>query len=149
LNRGHSVCPISWTKVPRARRTDRASFSAWGASYGLVTAGVKVAVDLEPGDGRAGDDDRIRRDVESVFGSQFSDVLVGSDRTTQLLGLDGDDVITGGIAAELLSGGWGNDRIDARDGAADSVDCGGQALDRAAVDLGAEASVTRCAEVVG
>jgi Ca2+-binding RTX toxin-like protein len=119
------------------------------ASYGLANAGVNVAVDLEPGDGRSGDDDQILRDVESVFGSQFSDVLVGSHRTTQLLGLDGDDVITGGIAAELLSGGWGNDRIDARDGVADDVDCGGQMFDRAAVDLGAEASVTRCAEIVG
>ena len=118
------------------------------ASYGHATTGVHVAVDLEAGDGRPGDDDRIFRDVENVLGSQFADVLVGSHRTVQLSGLDGNDQITGGIAEELLSGGWGADRIDARDGAPDTVDCGGQPLDRAAVDIGAEASIIGCAEIV-
>ena len=117
------------------------------ANYGFATAGVDVRVDLEAGDGRAGDDDRIRRDVESVLGSQFADVLAGSPRTTQLTGLDGDDEITGGTGEELLSGGPGDDRIDARDGAPDAVDCGGQTLDRAAVDIDAEASITGCAQI--
>ena len=116
------------------------------ANYFFATAGVQVSVDLEDGDGRPGDDDRIRRDVETVFGSQFDDVLSGSHRTEQLAGFDGDDLITGGSAAEVLSGGPGNDRIDARDGAPDTVDCGGQLLDRAAVDA-AEASITGCAEI--
>ena len=119
------------------------------ASYGLATTGVRVAVDLETGDGRPGDDDHIFRDVENVLGSQFDDILIGSHRTALLSGLDGNDRITGGIAEEVLSGGWGTDMIDARDGAPDSIDCGGQALDRAVVDIGAEASITRCAEVVG
>jgi Ca2+-binding RTX toxin-like protein len=117
------------------------------ASYGRATTGVHVAVDLEAGDGRPGDDDRIFRDVENVFGSQFDDVLIGSYRTAQLSGLDGSDQITGGSAEELLSGGWGSDRIDARDGGPDTVDCGGQLFDKAAVDIGGEASVIRCAEV--
>ena len=116
------------------------------ANYGFATAGVDVRVDLEAGDGRPGDDDRIRRNVESVLGSQFADVLGGSPRTVQLAGLDGDDEITGGTGEELLSGGPGNDRIDARDGAPDAVDCGGQALDWAAVDVDAEASITGCAQ---
>jgi hypothetical protein len=119
------------------------------ANYGFATAGVNVSVDLEAGDGRPGDDDRIRRDVESVFGSQFADVLAGSPHTQQLLGLQGDDHITGGSGEELLSGGRGNDRIDARDGAPDIVDCGGQPFfDWAAVDIDAEASITGCAEIV-
>ena len=118
------------------------------ANYFFSTAGVQVAVDREAGDGRPGDEDRIRRDVESVLGSQFADVLAGSTRTERLAGLDGDDQITGGTAAEMLSGGSGNDRINARDGAPDTVDCGGQALDWAAVDLDAEASITGCAEIV-
>ncbi len=119
------------------------------ANYGFATAGVDVSVGLEARDGRPGDDDHIRRDVESVLGSQFDDVLAGSPRTVQLAGLEGDDEITGGSGAELLSGGRGNDRIDARDGAPDTVDCGGQTLDWAAVDLDAEASITGCAEIVG
>ena len=118
------------------------------ANYGFATAGVHVSVDLEAGDGRPGDDDLIRRDVESVLGSQFADVLTGSHRTVQLHGLDGDDEITGGTGEELLFGGPGNDRIDARDGAPDAVDCGGWLLDWAAVDLDAEASITGCAEIV-
>jgi Ca2+-binding RTX toxin-like protein len=117
------------------------------ANYGFATAGVHVSVDLEAGDGRPGDEDRIRRDVESVLSSQFDDVLAGSPRTTQLAGLDGDDQITGGTGAEVLSGGPGNDRIDARDGAPDTVDCGGQALDRAAVDIDTEAFITGCAQI--
>jgi Ca2+-binding RTX toxin-like protein len=118
------------------------------ANYGFSTAGVRVSVDLEAGDGRPGDADRIRRDVEAVLGSQFADVLAGSSRTVQLAGLDGHDQITGGTGEELLSGGPGNDRIDARDGTPDTVDCGGQALDWAAVDIDAEASISGCAEIV-
>jgi Ca2+-binding RTX toxin-like protein len=117
------------------------------ANYGFATAGVHVSVDLEEGDGRPGDADRIRRDVESVLGSQLADVLAGSPRTVQLAGLDGDDQITGGTGAEVLSGGPGNDRIDARDGTPDTVDCGGQALDRVVADLAAEASITGCAQI--
>ena len=117
------------------------------ANYGFATEGVNVAVDLESGDGRPGDDDQILRDVESVFGSQHADVLSGRHRTLQLLGQDGDDQITGGTAEELLSGGDGNDRIDARDDMLDTVDCGGWLLDFAATDP-AEAAVTGCAEVV-
>jgi len=118
------------------------------ANYFYATAGVDVAVDVEGGDGRPGDEDRIRRGVESVVGSQFADVLAGSARTIRLAGSDGDDQITGGSGPEELFGGDGNDRIDARDGAPDTIDCGGWALDRAVVDLDAEASITSCAEIV-
>jgi Ca2+-binding RTX toxin-like protein len=115
------------------------------ANYFFATAGVRVSVDLEAGDGRPGDDDRIRRDVESIIGSEFADVLVGSPRTTALRGSDGDDDITGGSGPELLSGDRGNDRIEARDGTPDTVDCGGFLLDRAAVDVAD--TVIGCAEV--
>jgi Ca2+-binding RTX toxin-like protein len=114
------------------------------ANYFYATAGVDVSVDVEHGDGRPGDDDRVLGDVESVIGSNFDDVLTGSDRTLKLSGSDGDDVITGGSAAETLLGGPGNDRIEARDGAADTIDCGGWLLDRATIDVDAEASVKGC-----
>jgi Ca2+-binding RTX toxin-like protein len=115
-------------------------------NYFYATEGVNVSVDLEGGDGRPGDDDRIHRDVESVIGSTFGDVLTGSPRTVQLSGQDGDDLITGGTGAEVLMGGGGNDRIEARDGAADSVDCGHQ-TDSALVDQDAEGSITGCETV--
>jgi len=118
------------------------------ANYFFATAGVGVGVDDEAGDGRPGDDDRIRTTVEAVFGSAFDDVLAGDRHTLELAGFDGDDRLTGGSGEELLSGGDGNDRIDARDGALDTIDCGGQLLDSAAVDAGGEASIARCTEVV-
>jgi hypothetical protein len=117
------------------------------ASYFYASAGVHVTVGGEGGDGRPGDYDRIRRNVESVVGSAFADVLVGDDLTTRLSGSDGDDLISGGSGPEELFGAEGNDLIDARDGAGDTIDCGGQLLDRAIVDIGAEASIARCAEV--
>jgi Ca2+-binding RTX toxin-like protein len=118
------------------------------ANYFFATAGVRVSVDLSAGDGRPGDDDRIRRNVETVLGSAFADVLAGGPRAEHLAGLDGDDQIAGGAGEDVLSGGSGNDRIDARDGEPDAVDCGGWALDWAAVDIDAEASITGCAQVV-
>ena len=117
------------------------------ANYFYATAGVQVAVDREAGDGRPGDDDRIRRGVESIVGSAFDDVLVGDDFTMRLSGEDGDDLITGGSGPEQLLGGMGNDRIDARDGAADTIDCGDFAFDVAIVDIDAEAAITRCETV--
>jgi Ca2+-binding RTX toxin-like protein len=84
-----------------------------------------------------------------VIGSQFDDVLIGGRFAEQLTGGEGDDQITGGAGQDVLSGGYGNDRIDARDMEADTVDCGGGELDWAAVDVGLDTAVTRCAEVVG
>ena len=118
------------------------------ANYFFATTGVNVGVDLAGDDGRPGDADRIRRNVETVFGSAFADVLAGSHDAEQLLGLDGDDQISGGAGEDVLAGGPGNDRIDARDGEPDTIDCGADLLDWAAVDIDAEASITGCAEVV-
>jgi Ca2+-binding RTX toxin-like protein len=117
------------------------------ANYFFATEGVRVGVDGMPFDGRPGDNDRIDRTVETVFGSQFDDVLVGASRDQQLFGFDGDDEIAGGAGRDALNGGPGQDRIDARDGELDTVDCGGQLFDRVTAD-GAEASILGCAEVV-
>lgn len=119
------------------------------ANYGFATAGVRVSVDLAAGDGRPGDDDRIRNTVESVIGSPFADVLTAGRFAAHLAGADGDDQITGGTGEDVLSGGPGNDRIDARDEGPDAVDCGGQAFDWAAIDIDTETSIAGCAEVVG
>ena len=55
------------------------------ANYFFATTGVRVSVDLSAGDGRPGDDDRIRRNVETVFGSTFADVLAGGPDAEHLL----------------------------------------------------------------
>jgi Ca2+-binding RTX toxin-like protein len=84
------------------------------ANYFYASEGVIVGVDGAPFDGRPGDNDRIDRTVETVLGSQFDDVLVGTEREQRLNGLDGDDQISGGPASDVLEGGEGQDRIDAR-----------------------------------
>ena len=68
------------------------------ANYFFATEGVRVGVDGMPFDGRPGDNDRIDRTVETVFGSQHADVLTGTQREQRLLGFDGDDEISGGPA---------------------------------------------------
>jgi Ca2+-binding RTX toxin-like protein len=117
------------------------------ASYYYATEGVRVGVDGMPFDGRPGDDDRIGRTVESVFGSQHADVLTGAERDQRLLGFDGDDTLSGGPGADVLYGGEGQDTVDARDGELDEIDCGGQLWDRVSADA-TEASILGCAEVL-
>jgi len=113
------------------------------ANYFYATEGVRVGVDGMPFDGRAGDNDRIGRTVEAVYGSQYDDVLTGAEREQQLLGFDGDDRISGGPAADVLEGGDGNDRIDARDGELDTIDCGGWLAEQLLADP-VEASIVGC-----
>jgi Ca2+-binding RTX toxin-like protein len=114
------------------------------ANYFYATEGVRVTTDGTVGSGRPGDLDRVRRSVETVFGSQYDDVLHGGPRDAQsLLGFDGDDQITGGPGQDVLSGGGGNDRIDALDGELDSIDCGGGLLEVLLADA-AEASIAGC-----
>jgi Ca2+-binding RTX toxin-like protein len=113
------------------------------ANYFFATEGVRVGVDGKPFDGRPGDNDRIDRTVETVFGSQFADVLTGATRDQQLFGFEGDDEIAGGPGQDVLDGGGGQDRIDARDGELDTVDCGGQLFDQLLADP-VESSILRC-----
>lgn len=113
------------------------------ANYFFATEGVRVGVDGKPFDGRPGDNDRIDRTVETVFGSQFDDVLVGTQRDQRLVGFDGDDEIAGGEGQDALEGGRGNDRIDARDGELDTIDCGGELADQVMADP-VEASILGC-----
>jgi Ca2+-binding RTX toxin-like protein len=117
------------------------------ANYGFASEGVRVGVDGFPFDGRPGDNDRIDRDVETVFGSQHADVLTGTQRAQRLLGLDGDDSISGGAAQDVLEGGPGQDLIDSRDGELDTIDCGGQLFDSVTADA-TETSILGCAEVL-
>ena len=139
-----------YNAVGTEKRSEVDFFGGFGAdiaNYGPATEGVIVGVDGMPFDGRPGDNDRIDRTVETVFGSPYDDVLTGSQREQRLLGLDGDDTLAGGPAADELFGGLGQDTVDARDGEPDTVDCGGQLFDRVTADS-AEASIVGCAEVL-
>jgi len=113
------------------------------ANYSFAAEGVRVGVDGMPFDGRRGDNDRIDNTVETVFGSQYDDVLTGASREQSLFGFDGDDRIAGGAHQDTLSGGVGNDRIDARDGELDTIDCGTGLVEQLLADP-VEASIVGC-----
>lgn len=85
------------------------------ADYSARTAPVTVGIDLHAGDGEAGEDDRVTPTVEEVLGGSGNDALTGHARGTTLRGNGGSDVLTG------LGG---QDTVDARDGALDTVTCG-------------------------
>jgi Ca2+-binding RTX toxin-like protein len=147
ISGGHGDDRYTAIGTDRPSRVDfSGGFGADVANYFFATEGVTVGVDGMPFDGRPGDNDRIDRTVESVFGSQHADVLTGSQREQRLFGFDGDDTLAGGPASDELFGGPGQDAVDARDGELDSVDCGGELFDRVTADP-VEASIVRCAEV--
>lgn len=94
---------------------------------------------------------------DSLTGGAGDDVLRGGDAGDALTGEDGDDRLEGGAGKDTLSGGNGDDvlvggagrdslgahdgadRLHARDGERDNVDCAGGSLapgDRAVVDAG-------------
>ena len=98
-------------------------------------AAVSISLDDVANDSRIGDlfKYNVHSDVENVKGSDQGDTLIGSALANRLTGGQGGDTIDGGAGPDTLLGGEGNDTIDARDGVADSVDCG-VGTDTATVD---------------
>jgi hypothetical protein len=98
------------------------------ASYSLAGTFVRVKKDEDAADGRAGDRDNVRRDVENLLGSSFDDTLVGWGNPvgTQesfdgaagddfMAGLGGDDQFEMRAApdgADAVRGGDGRDYAD-------------------------------------
>lgn len=54
----------------------------------------------------------ILESIENIFGSEFSDILVGNDEANFLAGGGGNDSIAGGGGNDTIAGGGGNDSID-------------------------------------
>jgi hypothetical protein len=93
-------------------------------SYSSAGGGVVVTLDGRANDGRPGEGDNAREDVESIYGSPAGDTLTGSASVNTIDAGVGDDRLNGGRGADFLSGGSGNDVLEAEDGAADILDCG-------------------------
>jgi Ca2+-binding RTX toxin-like protein len=100
-------------------------------TYGGRAAAVTVRLDGLPDDGEAREGDNVSAEV--VVGGGGADTLVGDGAANVLDGGAGDDLVDGGAGPDRLTGGPGQDVLLARDGAADTVDCGG-GLDFAAAD---------------
>lgn len=62
--------------------------------------------------------------IENVLGTSFIDVLSGDGGPNRIEGFGGPDVIDGRGGADTVVAGAGADVIAARDGVADSIDCG-------------------------
>jgi Ca2+-binding RTX toxin-like protein/V8-like Glu-specific endopeptidase len=87
------------------------------AVYLWDASGVSVNLALGSATGAGAD---TLTGIENVYGSNFSDVLIGDEGDNYLLGGSGDDVISGGDGNDLLEGGAGNDSLD---GGAGTQDC--------------------------
>ncbi len=90
--------------------------------------------------------------IEDVVGSFYPDLIRGNGAANKIDGEGGDDELSGGGGDDTLDGWSGNDTIDggpgddtiqARDGEADTIDCGDGANDRALFDAGVD-SVVGC-----
>jgi Ca2+-binding RTX toxin-like protein len=130
------------------------------ADYSSRTAAVTADPDGNADDGEAGENDLVETDVESFAGGSGDDVLTGGLGTNVLSGnggndildgaqgdddLDGgagDDDLTGGPGLDVVRGGSGDDRLDVRDGYADSARCG-TGTDTAVLDANIDAA-TEC-----
>ncbi|MFL5843855.1 MAG: calcium-binding protein [Solirubrobacteraceae bacterium] len=107
--------------------------ASYAAAPGPVT--VDLAAAAPQAGGAAGADEL--KDIESLTGSAFADVLSGNDAANELTG--------GGGADHLLARG-GDDTLRLRDGVADTADCG-DGQDTAQVDAVGVDALTACETV--
>ena len=115
-----------------------ATMPAWVDDNGLSGAGVSLDYRWS----LVGPDDSevcpypFSGDAEDnlLVGSAGDDRIVGRAGDDRLRGSAGADCLDGGPGRDVLIGEWADDRIDARDGAPDVVDCGLSNGDVATVD---------------
>ena len=93
---------------------------------GATTATITVTLDDRADDGRPGEGDNVRRDVEKVSTSAGADVLSGGDAPgfTWFETYEGNDTVDPGLFEDLVMAGTGDDTVNARDGYADRIECG-------------------------
>lgn len=118
--------------------TDTVSYDA------LEFPAIDVSLDGKANDGRRGEKDDVRADVENLVASQAGGRLIGSDGSNVLTGGKGEDQLAGGAGKDRLTGAGDKDLLDALDGSpGDRVSCGA-GKDTAYVDAG-DAVVSRSA----
>jgi Ca2+-binding RTX toxin-like protein len=93
--------------------------------YTAAVFPIDVSLDDIANDGRAGDGDNVRSDIENVTASPAGGTILGSAAPNVLTGRGGDDRLVGGAGRDTLDAQGGNDTLDALDGSGgDRVDCG-------------------------
>ena len=118
------------------------------SDYDGHTSAVTADLDGAPGDdGSRGENDTIAADVENLGGGQGNDTLTGNVAANHIYGNDGDDTVRGGDGrdridgndgADALYGEGGNDDIDGDDAGSPGNDVlyGGTGDDELTVDGG-------------
>ena len=90
-------------------------------TFDLVQALNYAPVSINLATGTAtGDGSDTLTGIESMYGTDFADILTGSDLANRIFGWAGDDTITGGAGDDLISAGDGTDSVD---GGAGTDDC--------------------------
>lgn len=117
------------------------------------SASTGVNVNLATGTATGEGSDTLYSFTE-VYGSRFSDTLMGDGSFNYLNGYEGNDTITGGPGNDWMLGGDDADTINSRDGAADTgahwnapygVDCGaGTDKDKLTTDAGLDKVNPEC-----
>jgi Ca2+-binding RTX toxin-like protein len=94
-------------------------------SYQGATVRVIVDIDGAADDGRVGEGDNARADLEDVVGGGADDVITGNAEDNHLFGLGGPDTIDGAAGDDFL---WGDDGFDLLNGGPgiDHCDVGGE-----------------------
>lgn len=72
-------------------------------SYGARTSGVSVDTTVALGDGQAGEGDNIQSSVETIYGTEFADTLIGGVGDNKLIPGLGKDVIKGGLGRDTVA----------------------------------------------
>ncbi|MAP93380.1 MAG: hypothetical protein CMK07_00365 [Ponticaulis sp.] len=91
---------------------DRFELGGGRDTVSYVNSDASIRVDLQTGWGSGGYAERdLLRDVESIWGSDFSDRILGDELGNDLAGIDGDDVLFGRGGDDVLDGGANNDTI--------------------------------------
>jgi peptidoglycan/xylan/chitin deacetylase (PgdA/CDA1 family) len=113
-----------------------------------ILAPVGVALAIVKAGGTGSDSLAGTARADTLRGLGGNDTLRGKGGADKLLGGPGADALNGGPGGDRLFGGGGNDRLLAKDGVADTVNCGGGSGDVAKVDV-ADKVAANCESVKG
>ncbi len=80
------------------------------AIYSSLWVGVTVNLAQGVGSGGDAEGDRLSN-IENIWGSSYSDTLIGDDGNNELVGNSGNDTLNGGAGNDTLNGGAGNDTL--------------------------------------
>jgi Ca2+-binding RTX toxin-like protein len=97
--------------------------------YSGRASSVTVNMQVDGGDGEAGENDTVSNDIETVIGSNFNDTIIANGKRNYrfegrggvdiLTGGSGNDTLIGGSGVDSLSGNAGNDRLIGNDDGTD------------------------------